>query len=458
MHGFFLPFKNLIKSERVAIDNEVFRLHYRFTVTLFVVFSAMLTAKQFFGDPITCHARGEKDLQGLITTYCWVHGTYTLRNKVDQVEEADKRFYTADEQRYMKTYGYKNHQMMQAHPGFGTFQESKHEKVYHQYYQWVCLIFFLQALLFYFPRYCWKKIEGGRMKFCTNNMNDPELDPEKREQRVGRLVATYSRFKNQNNSYAMKFFFFEMLNLCNSVLQLFITDKFMGKRFMDYGGRLMDYYSRDWQDFDYQVDPMNEVFPKMAKCDFYQHSTAGQIDGSDAMCLLPLNIVNEKIFLVLWIWMIILISASILTVLCRTIFMLVPNARPFMIWGDASKWEHVTSACKDGQYGDYFLLRQMSKNVDSETFGEFLKSLSKGGLLDSNGNHAGCYSTLKLPQWNNVRKRISTPHIEGQETRGRLEGQGSEETLVTLVGDTGSQGQGAVGNRETLAEDITGKV
>ena len=38
---------------------------------------------------------------------------------------------------------------------------------------------------------------------------------------------------------------------------------------------------------------------------------------SDAMCLLPLNIVNEKVFLVLWFWFIILTTASALALVYR---------------------------------------------------------------------------------------------------------------------------------------------
>ena len=51
---------------------------------LFILFSAMLTAKQYFGDPIDCFVQGVPS--GIVDTYCWVHGTYTLKNlKMDQV-------------------------------------------------------------------------------------------------------------------------------------------------------------------------------------------------------------------------------------------------------------------------------------------------------------------------------------------------------------------------------------
>ena len=36
----------------------------------------MLTAKQYFGDPIDCFVQGVD--KSLVTTYCWVHGTYTV--------------------------------------------------------------------------------------------------------------------------------------------------------------------------------------------------------------------------------------------------------------------------------------------------------------------------------------------------------------------------------------------
>jgi hypothetical protein len=44
----------LLKPEDVAIDNWVFRLHYRATVVLLLASSTVGFAKQYFGDPINC--------------------------------------------------------------------------------------------------------------------------------------------------------------------------------------------------------------------------------------------------------------------------------------------------------------------------------------------------------------------------------------------------------------------
>lgn len=75
----FSAFKSYFKSDGVQIDNGVFRLHYRYTVCLLLIASASQAARQFVGDPIFCHIRGEGGLTSLVTNFCWIHGTYTLR-------------------------------------------------------------------------------------------------------------------------------------------------------------------------------------------------------------------------------------------------------------------------------------------------------------------------------------------------------------------------------------------
>lgn len=39
-----------------------------------------------------------------------------------------------------------------------------------KYYQWVCIVFCFQALLFYIPRYLWKNWEGGRLRLLVKDL------------------------------------------------------------------------------------------------------------------------------------------------------------------------------------------------------------------------------------------------------------------------------------------------
>ena len=48
------------------------------------------------------------------------------------------------------------------------------------------------------------------------------------------------------------------------------------------------------------------VFPRMTKCTFHKFGTSGNIEKHDALCILPLNIVNEKIYIFIWFWLLLL--------------------------------------------------------------------------------------------------------------------------------------------------------
>ena len=52
-------------------------------------------------------------------------------------------------------------------------------------------------------------------------------------------------------------------------------------------------------DPDLRSDPMDAVFPKMTKCDFLMYGPSGTLQNVDALCVLGVNALNEKIFLVL---------------------------------------------------------------------------------------------------------------------------------------------------------------
>jgi len=47
---------------------------------------------------------------------------------------------------------------------------------------------------------------------------------------------------------------------------------------------------------------MDKMFPKITKCTFHKYGPTGTIEKHDGLCVLPLNIINEKIYIFLWFW------------------------------------------------------------------------------------------------------------------------------------------------------------
>jgi len=47
---------------------------------------------------------------------------------------------------------------------------------------------------------------------------------------------------------------------------------------------------------------MNRVFPKVTKCTFHAYGPSGTVERHDGLCVLALNIINEKIYVFLWLW------------------------------------------------------------------------------------------------------------------------------------------------------------
>ena len=105
---------------------------------------------------------------------------------------------------------------------------------------------------------------------------------------------------------------------------MWFTDKFLGGEFRKYGSEVLNFVDMEPED---RVDPMSRVFPKMTKCIFHKYGGSGTIQRFDALCVLGMNILNEKIYIFLWFWFIVLAVLTGCNVVFRVIQFFYPNVR-----------------------------------------------------------------------------------------------------------------------------------
>ena len=70
-------------------------------------------------------------------------------------------------------------------------------------------------------------------------------------------------------------------------------------------------------DQEQRFDPMIYVFPRVTKCTFHKFGSSGTISRHDSMCVLSQNIINEKTYIFLWFWFIIMATLLSLLVVYR---------------------------------------------------------------------------------------------------------------------------------------------
>jgi len=252
--------------------------------------------------------------------------------------------------------------------------EANGDEIRHAWYQWVCFVLFLQAVMCYTPHYIWKNLEEGRMEMLVQGLDVPLLDnePSRHKDRRSLIVNYLTKNLHKNNFYAFKFFLCEFLNFANIIFQMYLMDTFLGGQFTTYGTDVLHMNSEDTR-----VDPMARTFPKMAKCTFHKYGPSGTIQNHDGLCILPLNIINEKIFIVLWFWYIALAAWTGIFLCYRITTMASRQVRYFLLYSRAKGTKRIDIAEMADRLwlGDWMLLMQLSKNIDQQVFYHLVNDL-----------------------------------------------------------------------------------
>ncbi|CAF2862373.1 unnamed protein product [Rotaria sp. Silwood2] len=278
-----------------GIRNDDFfdRLSRKYSMIIFGICFIIVTTTQFVTNPIHCFTQmvDSKHKVDYVNWVCWISSSYYLP--------------------FDKPLPNRN--------------QSRPEKI--PYYQWVPFMLFVMMIMFYVPGFIWRKINrncGIDTKVITSMIADMDpLDSENRKDAMNSLVKhidkaltyhrdyhhgfiTWKRFscllccslgQHSGNYLACGYIVVKLLYIANAIGQLFLLNIFMGSRFHLYGFEVLQkwFYGREIKDV--------ERFPRITMCRFILRTLGDNVQPYDVQCLLPNNIYNEKIFLMIWFWL-----------------------------------------------------------------------------------------------------------------------------------------------------------
>ncbi|XKL67396.1 hypothetical protein PGB90_002887 [Kerria lacca] len=350
MFDVFGSVKGLLKIDSICIDNNIFRLHYKVTVIILIAFSLIVTSRQYIGDPIDCIV--DEIPLNVMDTYCWIYSTFTIPNRLGGRIGKDV-----------------------VQPGVSSHVEGEDEVKYHKYYQWVCFVLFFQAMFFYLPRYLWKMWEAGRLKMLALDLSCPIISEENKNDRLKLLLEYFQTNLHCQNFYAIRFIICEVLNFINVVAQIYFVDYFLEGEFSTYGTDVISFTELEPEN---RSDPMARVFPKVTKCTFQKYGPSGTVQKFDGLCVLPLNIVNEKIYVFLWFWFVLLTVLTGLCIIYRAAIVMSPALRLYLLRARSrlSPQKDIQIIADKFQLGDWFILYQLGKNIDPLIYKDLISSLA----------------------------------------------------------------------------------
>lgn len=120
-----------------------------------------------------------------------------------------------------------------------------------------------------------------------------------------------------------------------------------------------------------------KVFPRLTKCTFHRYGSSGDVQKHDAMCILPINIVNEKVYIFLWFWFYFLAIITAFALVFRALTIFNSSTRVFATHSHCrlASEDAIREVLRYGSVGDWFLLDLLAKNIDPINFRDLILDL-----------------------------------------------------------------------------------
>ncbi|XP_067940714.1 innexin unc-7-like [Watersipora subatra] len=343
-------------------DDDMYdRLSNRWSVGLIIAFALLISSSSYIGDPIDCYEPQEFEDNWIeyMDNICWIANTYYVPWN-ESIPNPDQPY--------------------------------KQEL---QYYQWVPIILTIQAALFLVPAAFWNMVaqhSGYGIKDIVKSCRDMEMiEPEKRDETIAFLASNMIRFINYRQPYKSRkspmgkrygnfvfimYLFSKCLYIINAIIQIFLLDYILGDGYHIFGYQAL--VNMLWK-VEWNVSPM---FPRITLCSFEIRRLGSNIHRYTVQCLLSVNLFNEKVYMIIWWWLIFVAGMSILGLLLWLANATSPGAqrtyvRKYLkIMGlGGNREDEVEEFTNFLRLDGVFTLRQIAKNTNDAVCGEVVKAL-----------------------------------------------------------------------------------
>jgi len=352
--------------DEINIENWVFKLFYKGCFILFLMGSMVGILSQYFGEPINCDFKGIDS--EMASDYCWIHGSTYIPPQY---------------QKHLKC-----RVELEKPDGQMVTDEDDPDLPRTQYYQWVTFVMMVQAGAFMLPYKIWSALEGGLLADFGIDAKSGILlkdddDGNGQAHLIEKYVKYFKSILHRNNYYFLKYLCCEFLNLVMLYLNFYMTDVFLNGNFWYYGWDAVKFNQLSYkeQQSGAVINPMCKAFPTEVSCSLPNVGAAGGEQIHNGICVLSQNIINEKMYLAIWFWLVILIIISPLCIFYRIMTLFFDGFRTALLMArvgntnDKTTRKSIKAVMARCYLGDWFVLYQISKNVNMYFFRAFMREL-----------------------------------------------------------------------------------
>jgi len=154
------------------------------------------------------------------------------------------------------------------YPGVQQYIKGRHIVKRHSYYAWSGLFIFFLAVLFYAPRYIWKKIDDGNISKFSQKLDKVIAVKDMRSSEFEELSQHFASQLGYHTRHIVLFHTCELLNILVTIVSMLMTDMFLSYGFFDYGWEVLkDIINNNYDDFNRPM-AMVKHFPTISKCKY----------------------------------------------------------------------------------------------------------------------------------------------------------------------------------------------